>query len=327
MVTQSNKHTIAILMMAYGSPESTADLEAYLLDIRGGRPTSAKLVEEIKERYELIGGRSPLLDLTRQQAAALERELNHRVEKQSQTLRFRTYVGMRHWEPRIRQAVQQIWEDGIRTVVALVMAPHNSRMSTGAYFDRLREAMDDLGVDLDVIYIHNWHDQPGLISAIAQKADTAMEQFEDQDPYVVFTAHSLPSRILEQGDPYDAQLRETAQLLAESLDLEDERWEFCYQSAGQSPVPWLGPQIETVITRLAEEGEQDLLVVPVGFVCDHVEVLYDIDIAGRKLAEEWGAHLVRSQSLNASPAFISALADLVFESLQTAKLRKNLELT
>jgi ferrochelatase len=203
--------------------------------------------------------------------------------------------------------------------VALVMAPHSSQLSTGAYFDRLREAMTDLGVDLDVIYIQNWHDQPGLIAAIAEKADAAMEQFEEDDPYVVFTAHSLPSRILAQGDPYDDQLRETARLLADSLDLEDGRWEFCYQSAGQSPEPWLGPQIETVITRLAEQGETDLLIVPVGFVCDHVEVLYDIDIAGRKLAEEWGVRLERSQSLNASPTFIAALADLIFDQLQTSE--------
>jgi len=327
MNAQESKHTIAVLMMAYGSPDSTADLEAYLLDIRGGRQTSPELVEEIRGRYEAIGGRSPLMELTRQQAAELERELNRRAGEQGQALRFRTYVGMRHWEPRIRQAVQQIWEAGIRKMVALVMAPHSSRLSTGAYFDRLREAMDDLEVDLDVSYIQNWHDQPGLISAIAEKAGAAMEQFEDQDPYVVFTAHSLPSRILEQGDPYDDQLRETAQLLAASLDLGDGRWEFCYQSAGQSPEPWLGPQIEAVITRLAEEGEEDLLVVPVGFVCDHVEVLYDIDIAGRKLAEERGARLERSQSLNASPIFISALADLIFESLQTFDHRETLELS
>lgn len=319
MDAQETKNTIAVLMMAYGSPESTDDLEAYLLDIRGGRATSPELVEEIKERYELIGGRSPLLDLTKQQADALERELNRRAAEQDQVIRFRTYVGMRHWEPRIRAAVQQIWEDGIRTVVALVMAPHSSQLSTGAYFDRLREAMTDLGVDLDVIYIQNWHDQPGLIAAIAEKADAAMEQFEEDDPYVVFTAHSLPSRILAQGDPYDDQLRETAHLLADSLDLEDGRWEFCYQSAGQSPEPWLGPQIETVITRLAEHGETDLLIVPVGFVCDHVEVLYDIDIAGQKLAEAWGVRLERSQSLNASPTFIAALAELIFDHLLTSE--------
>ena len=311
--------TIAVLLMAYGSPESTAELEPYLLDIRGGRETPKSLVEEITERYELIGGRSPLLDLTRQQAEALENELNRRFV--ASPLTFKTYLGMRHWQPRIKTAVAQIAGDGIKQVIGLVMAPHSSSMSTGAYYARLDEAIAELGVELDVIRIQNWHDLPGLIDAIAEKASTARDLFGAEMPYVVFSAHSLPVRILAKGDQYDVQLRETASLLAERLDLKPGRWQFCYQSAGQSAESWLGPPIEKVIVDLAQAGEQNILSVPIGFVCDHVEVLYDIDIACKQLATANGARLERSESLNASPTFIAALADLVAGQFADAKSR------
>jgi ferrochelatase len=295
--------------MAYGGPDSPEDIEPYLLDIRGGRPTSPELVAEIKERYALIGGRSPILDLTRQQAAALEAQLNR-----DGGARFRTYVGMRHWQPRIKEAVAQIAQDGIRRVIALAMAPHNSKLSTGAYFNRLDEAIREMGAQIDVAAIRSWHDHPGLISALAEKATAALARFPSgpgTTPKVIFTAHSLPARILEEGDPYEAQLRETACLLADRLALPADRWRFCYQSAGRSPEPWLGPPIEEVLLELIQAGEKQLLVVPIGFVCDHVEILYDLDIAARKLVEAHGAHFERSESLNASPTFIAALADIV----------------
>lgn len=315
---QTEKPPIAVLMMAYGSPESVKDMEPYLLDIRGGRATPHSLVEEMSERYLQIGGRSPLLARTREQAEALEAELNRRYAGQGQT--FETYLGMRHWDPRIREAVAQMMADGVQQVVALVMAPHSSRMSTGAYFAALEQAMEELGARFEVRRVENWHDHPGLISAIAEKATQALEKFEEP-PFVVFSAHSLPSRILAQGDPYDAQLKETALLLAERLSLKDGRWMFSYQSAGQSPEPWLGPQIEKVVKDLAAAGEKNLLVVPVGFVCDHVEVLYDIDIACREIAAQMGARLERSESLNASPTFIAALADLVAEQVGAQAVR------
>lgn len=302
-------NTIGLLLMAYGSPESLDDMGEYLLDIRGGRPTSEELVEEIKERYAQIGGRSPLLDRTREQAQALELALNRRYADQG--LRFRAYVGMRHWEPRIKEAVEQMSADGIERAVALVMAPHSSRMSTGAYFKRLDEAVEELGLDLQFWRVESWHDHPGLIAAIAEQAQTALERFDKGKPYVVFTAHSLPTRILAQGDPYDRQLRETASLLAERLGIPAGRWTFSYQSAGASSEPWLGPQIEELVVELAESGEDKLLIVPIGFVCDHVEVLYDIDIEARGIAARHGARLERSPSLNASPTLIAALADIV----------------
>jgi ferrochelatase len=306
----SNTDTIGILLMAYGGPDSLEDVEPYLLDIRGGRPTSRELVEEIKERYALIGGRSPLLELTREQAQALEAHLNREGER-----RYRTYVGMRHWRPRIKEAVARMAEDGIRRAVALVLAPHYSRMSAGAYFHHLEEAVRELGADVEFARVDSWHAHRGLIEALAEKAEQALARFDGQGgaglPKVLFTAHSLPTRILEWGDPYDAQLRETARLLAGRLDLPEDRWLFCYQSAGASSEPWLGPPIEEVIAEQARAGEQRLLVVPIGFVCDHVEILYDIDIESRQLAEQHGVHLERSESLNASPTFIAALAEIV----------------
>jgi ferrochelatase len=293
--------------MAYGGPESLSEVEPFLLDIRGGRPTPPALVEEIKERYALIGGRSPLPGITRQQAAALEAHLNHGGGS-----RFRTYVAMRHWQPRIKEAVAQMAAEGVERAVALVMAPHYSRLGGGAYFERLDEAACELGVDTAIARIESWHDHPGLVAALAEKAAVALGHFAaHEQPKLIFTAHSLPARILDQGDPYDAQLRQTATLLAARLGLPPDRWLLCYQSAGRSPEPWLGPQIEDVVVELAQAGERQLLVVPIGFVCDHVEVLYDIDIACRELAEAHGTRLERSESLNTSPTFIAALADLV----------------
>ena len=299
--------------MAYGSPESLEEMGSYLLDIRGGRPTSEELVEEIKDRYAQIGGKSPLLRITQRQADALEAELNRRYAGQG--LAFRAYVGMRHWEPRIKDAVAQMAEDGITQAVALVMAPHNSQLSTGAYYDKLKSAVSELEAGIHFIQVREWYNHPGLIEAITEKAQEAIEGFNGVSPFVVFTAHSLPSRILSQGDPYDRQLKETARLLAERLGLEEGQWQFSYQSAGRSQEPWLGPKIEDVVVSLAVSGEKDILIIPVGFVCDHVEVLYDIDISSRAIAKEHGARLERSESLNDSPAFIQALADIVSSQL------------
>jgi len=268
------------------------------------------LVDEIKERYALIGGRSPLLDITRRQAETLEAELNR-----AGGVCYRAYVGMRHWQPRIKEAVARMAGDGIEQAVALVMAPHYSRMSGGAYFQRLDEALQETGAQVSFTRIESWHDHPGFLAALADKARAALKRFAQDGsavlPKVMFTAHSLPTRILDWGDPYDAQLRQTATLLAGRLGLPAERWLFCYQSAGRSSEPWLGPPIEDVIVELAQAGEKRLLAVPIGFVCDHVEVLYDLDIESRQLAEAHGARLERSESLNASPAFIAALADIV----------------
>ena len=294
-----------VLLMAYGSPESLDDMEAYLLDVRGGRPTSQELVQEIKERYALIGGHSPLLELTRAQAQALQTELDKYVPGA-----FQTYVGMRHWEPRIREALSQMGADGIQQAVAIVMAPHSSRLSSGAYFARLDEALNDLGLSIPFARVPNWHDHPGLIAALAKNASVAMQRFAPRTPYIVFTAHSLPVSILESGDPYVNQLLETAELVARKLGLSSDQWRFSFQSAGKSTQPWLGPPIEETLESLAQDGQREVLVVPVGFMCDHVEILYDLDIVAQEQAYRLGLHLERSASLNDNPQLIAALADI-----------------
>ncbi len=301
----------AVLLMAYGGPDSLDDIEEYLLDIRGGRQTPAELVEEIKERYAQIGGRSPLLEITQAQARALEEQLN----AQSDDEHYRVYVGMRHWHPYIKEAVAQIVEDGIDRVVALCMAPHYSRMSIGAYFKKVEEAQQELGVDLDVIWVERWHDHPLFLQAVAEKVRAGLHKFPPEvrdDVKVVFTAHSLPAAILEKGDPYDRQLRETAQSVADLLGNID--WQFSYQSAGAGSARWLGPQIEDVVVDLAEAGHKNILVAPIGFVADHVEILYDIDIEARAYAEQAGARLERTASMNVTPLFIEALADTVISN-------------
>lgn len=298
--------TIGLLLMAYGSPEDLADIGAYLLDIRDGRATSAKLVNEISGRYQAIGGRSPLLEITRQQAHSLEQELNSRCSDEH--IRFKAYVGMRHWDPRIKSAVEQMKADGIHDLIALVMAPHSSTMSTGAYFSKLDQAIQETGAPIRTVRVQDWHTQPEFLQAILEKVLAALIQFRPATPYIIFSAHSLPARILAQGDPYERQLKETASLLADNLGLKPGRWQFSYQSAGRSDEPWLGPPIEQVISQLVRSGEKNLLVVPIGFVSDHIEVLYDIDIVCRRLAEQAGARLERTESLNDSPAFIHALA-------------------
>lgn len=311
--------TVGLLLMAYGSPESTAQMEAYLLDVREGRPPSEELVHEISSRYELIGGRSPLLNHTREQAERLAETLNNR--HQGGTVRFRAYVGMRHWEPRIKAAVDQMVGDGIQQTVSIVMAPHNSNMSIGKYYQVLNNALN--GHSIEITRIQSWYDHLGFLDAISENIGEALSWFDGKDPYVIFTAHSLPAQILADGDPYDDQLNETARWLAKRFELPTDRWQFCYQSAGASAVPWLGPQIEDVVQQLAQAGQENLLVVPVGFVCDHVEVLYDIDIGAREIGEKYGARLERAPSLNSSPTFINALADLI-EQYLPAEVRARL---
>ncbi len=330
METKGLMEKVAVLMMAYGGPNSLDDVEPYLLDVRGGRSTSPELVEEIRERYERIGGRSPLLDITQDQAAALQRALNNGTNGHAgkngngagqatgqPDVEYRVYVGMRHWYPYIREAVSHIAQDGIWNVVALCMAPHSSKMSTGAYFQKLQEAQEALGARLNVTKIDSWNTHPGFIGALAQNITTARDRFGAgrDDVFFLFTAHSLPAAIIEQGDPYEAQLHETCGLLAERLGLPDDRWRFCYQSAGATSARWLGPAVEDVIADLAGSGHKNLMVAPVGFVADHVEVLYDIDVECCEVAEANGVHLERPESLNASPAFIAALADIVKKAL------------
>ncbi len=299
--------TTGVLLMAYGGPDSLDDIPAFLLDIRGGRPTSQELVDEITENYRKIGGSSPLLALTERQAALVEARLN---ETAPPGRRYKTYIGMRHWTPWIEDAVERMIADGIGHAVALVLAPHYSSMSTARYFAKLDKALAERGDAFSYTPITSYHDHPRYIQALAARVRQALAEMP-ADTLVIFSAHSLPQRILAQGDPYDAQLRETARLVAAQAGLPVERWTFSYQSAGRTPEPWLGPQLEEYVVELARQGHRHLLSVPVGFVADHVEILFDIDIKARHAAQVAGARLERVPSLNDDPLFVEALADLV----------------
>ncbi|GAB4570716.1 MAG: ferrochelatase [Anaerolineae bacterium] len=298
----------AVLLLAYGGPDRLEDIPAYLLDIRGGRHTPQHLIDEITDRYAQIGGKSPLLEITREVAEKLSARLNMPV-----------YVGMRHWTPYIKDAVAQMAQDGVTRAVVICMAPHYSRMSIGAYRRKLDEAIQATGATFQIDFVESWHTQPDYLAGVAANAQATLQLFPEDvraGVKVVFTAHSLPAIILEQGDPYDAQLRETASLLAERLRLPEDRWTFCYQSAAQTGTPWLGPQIEELIPTLAREGERHVLVVPIGFIADHVEVLYDLDIGVQQIAREHGLQVLRPPMLNASEPLIRALEQLVAARFQ-----------
>lgn len=290
----------AVLLMAYGGPSTLADVEPYLLDVRGGRPTSPELVAEIRHRYELIGGRSPILPITQAQGAALAGEIGVPV-----------YIGMRHWHPYVVDTVKQIVADHYRRLVAIVMAPHYSGMSVGAYEKTLLKASGGGGAGrLEIALVRSWGDHPLFLGVVAAHLTQALRRFPDASAVdVVFTAHSLPGRILAAGDPYPDQLRASAAAVAGKLGLAS--WELAYQSAGATSGPWLGPDAGEVLARLAGEGHRDFVIAPIGFVCDHVEILYDVDVAYQELARKLGVRLERMRSLNDDPMLIACLANLV----------------
>ena len=304
---------IAVLLLAYGGPDALADIPAYLLDIRGGRETPQELIDEISHSYAAIGGCSPLLRITQRAAAQLQERIGLPV-----------YVGMRHWTPWIKDVVAQMAADGVEHAVAICMAPHYSSLSIGAYRRRLDEALAQLAQPFTVNFIESWHTQPDYLDAVAANVRETLQRYapaERDDVLVVFTAHSLPEFILQRGEPYDRQLRETAQRLAERLALPADRWTFSYQSAAKTGAPWLGPQIEDYIVELAQAGRNKLIVAPIGFIADHVEVLYDIDIGVQQIARSLGVRVERPPMLNDSPAMVTILAALATTALQPTLAR------
>jgi protoporphyrin/coproporphyrin ferrochelatase len=295
---------IGVLVMAYGGPDNLDEVEPYLLDVRGYRPTSPEIIHEVRERYREIGGRSPILEQTRAQADALESALNANGDE------FKAFVGMRHWHPFIKDVLADLQGQGIERAVGVVMAPHYSRMSIGAYFKKVEEA----GSSIAFSRIEDWHLQPGYIHALASRVRDALERFPEEvrtDVPVIFTAHSLPEKILEWDDPYPMQLRGTVSAVMEQLG--PQLHEFAYQSAAISDIPWLGPDAGQVMERLASQGSRHILICPIGFVCEHVEILYDIDIVYQNLAKSLGIHLERIEMLNTAPEMIHGLAQLICE--------------
>ena len=291
---------IAVLVMAYGGPGKIDEVEPYLMDVRGGRRTSPALVQEIRDRYARIGGRSPILELTRAQAKGIGRALGDR---------FAVSAGMRHWHPYIAETVEAIVRAGQRRLVGVVMAPHYSGMSVGAYEKKMLEAA---GGRLETALVRSWWEQPSFLDAVGDRVTQALQRFPKPSAVqVIFTAHSLPERILKAGDPYPEELKASAAKVAERMHPPLKDWRFAYQSAGATSEPWLGPDAEEVITELARAGHKGVLLVPIGFVCDHVEILYDIDVEYQGLAKRLGIQLERTASLNDDPGLVAAVADVV----------------
>lgn len=295
---------IGVLVMAYGGPNSLDEVEPYLLDVRGHRPTPAHVVDDVKGRYAAIGGRSPILEKTTAQARALEAALGGNGH-------FKAVVGMRHWQPRIAAGLASLADAGIERVVGLVMAPHYSALSIELYFKQVDASRGALAI----APVREWHLLPGFLVALEDRIAEALDRFPEGQRDAVpllFTAHSLPQRILESGDPYPTQLAATVAAVLPRLGKQGRGvHRFAYQSAGRTAEPWLGPDAGTVVEELAALGHRTVLVVPIGFTCEHVEVLYDVDLELRRRANGLGVHLERIVMVNDHPAMIDGLADLV----------------
>jgi ferrochelatase len=284
----------AVILMAYGSPERLADVPAYYADIRGGRPIAPEHLDDLVARYRRLGieDSNPLNAITERTRASLERELGIPV-----------FTGMKHWLPRISDAVESARAAGARRLVGLVLAPHYSRLSIAGYQSLLEEAVDGRE---DVLFVASWHDDPGLIAVLA-------DRIRGTRAHVVFTAHSLPARILDEGDPYADQLLETSALVARAAGVDD--WSFSYQSESPTGEPWLKPDILEHLTELHGRGVDHILVCPVGFVSDHLEIRFDLDTEAQELAAELGMHVDRIEMPNDDPEFVQALAGIVRRAL------------
>jgi protoporphyrin/coproporphyrin ferrochelatase len=285
----------AVILMAYGSPERLADVPAYYSDIRGGRPIARESLADLVERYRRLGieDSSPLNAITEQTRAALEAELDLPV-----------YTGMKHWSPRIADAAESALAAGADRVVGLVLAPHYSALSIKGYRDQLEQTIDGRA---ELAFVDSWHTEPGFVELLADRV-------RDTQSHVVFTAHSLPARILSIGDPYKDQLLETASLVAGAAGLGEE-WSFSFQSESPTGEPWLGPDILDHLVALRDAGVTDVLICPIGFVSDHLEIRWDIDVEAQERASELGLRVDRIQMPNADPAFVATLAGIVRRAL------------
>jgi ferrochelatase len=284
----------AVILMAYGSPERLEDVPAYYADIRGGRPISPEHMENLVERYRSLGieNSNPLNAITERTRSALERELSLPV-----------FTGMKHWTPRIAEAVESVVAAGAGRLVGLVLAPHYSRLSIAGYEQQLDDAVDGRA---EVLFVRSWHDDEGLVSFLG-------DRIRGTDAHVVFTAHSLPARILDEGDPYADQLLETAQLVAHEAGVDE--WSFSYQSESPTGEPWLKPDILEHLDELHARGVRDVLICPVGFVSDHLEIRFDLDTEAQARAAELGLQVARIEMPNDDPRFVAALGAIVRRTL------------
>ncbi|MEP7081571.1 MAG: ferrochelatase [Chloroflexota bacterium] len=293
---------LGVLLMTYGSPaDDLHDLPEYLAAVRGGRTPSDELVGEFRRRYELIGG-SPLIRITGEQAAAVEERLRADGVDASVT------VGMRFSAPTILDGLRSLAVAGCGNVAAVVMSPQHSELLMGGYQRAIDAATAEMGIDAPAVHIAPaWYREPAFISAVAERIGEAIATLPPDVP-LLLTAHSLPRRVADAEPAYLAQLRETAELVAAAASLPDDRWHFCWQSAGHEPGEWMKPDFADLLPKLREAGHRAVLVAPIQFLADHLEILYDVDIGARDQAEAAGVTFARIQSLNVSPTFIGALA-------------------
>ena len=284
--------------MAYGSPDRLDDVPAYYADIRGGRPIAPENLEDLVDRYRRLGieESNPLNAITEQTR-----------ERLSEATGLAVFTGMKHWTPRIDEAARAAVESGAGTIVGLVLAPHYSALSIAGYREQLERSLDGAA---RLEFVESWHDDPGFVSFLA-------DRIRDTDAHVVFTAHSLPTRILVQGDPYRDQLLETSALVAGAGGIDD--WSFSFQSESPTGEPWLGPDILDHLVALHEAGTDNVLVCPVGFVSDHLEIRWDIDSEARERARDLGMRLERTEMPNADPRFVGVLAGIVQRALADAE--------
>jgi ferrochelatase len=301
----------AILLTSMGSPSGLEDVEPFLLNVRRGRPVSPGMVKEVRERYRVTSGRTPVLDVFREIARRLEEHLT-RIS----TRPFRAAVGFQHWHPYIRDVYAEFLEQPPSRLVCLCMTPHYSSVVAGQYFEKVEEARTELGGDFHVTYIRSWHRHPLLLEAIADNIVAALERFAPDVRLrvpLLFTAHSLPARLIPVGDPYADEVLGTMEAICDRLGKELPR--LAYQGQPRSSEPWLGPDVTSTIEELAREGHRHVLVVPIGFVCDHVDILFDIDLELRRFAEARGMQLERISMLNASLPLVETLASVIQDHL------------
>jgi ferrochelatase len=303
----------ALLLLAFGGPRSLAEVEPFLTRLFRGRKPSPEVLERVKERYRLIGGASPLLKITQEQTKRLEKKLSERGHS------FKSYVGMRYGHPMIEETMKEMLQDGIEEVIAIPMAPFQSRESTGAYIEEVKRVQKSIGEAFKISFAVGWHMHPLFLEAIREKVHEGLMEFTPEERkrvHLLFTAHSLPKSIIEK-DPYGREIEASIKGVLEGL--ERPSWHMAYQSKGVGPEEWVGPDVESVLADLSEEGVRKVLIVPIGFVSDHIEILYDIDILYREKAKSLGMKLRRTTSLNFSEKFVEALSAIVEEHMRASK--------
>ncbi|MED3866433.1 ferrochelatase [Priestia megaterium] len=307
-----SKKVMGLLVMAYGTPYKEEDIERYYTHIRRGRKPSPEALEDLQNRYEAIGGISPLVKITQQQMESLEKRLNEVQDE----IEFKAYLGLKHIEPFVEDAVEAMHKDGIKEAVSIVLAPHFSTFSVKSYNGRAKETAEKLGGPI-IHSVESWYSEPKFIQYWATRVKQTFDLIDEekrQKAVLIVSAHSLPEKIIAAGDPYPNQLQETADLIAQAAGIE--HYEIGWQSAGNTPEPWIGPDVQDLTRELHEEkGYTSFVYTPVGFIADHLEVLYDNDYECKVVTDEIGADYYRPEMPNAQPEFIDGLATVVLKRI------------